>query len=690
MKSGRPLHTGRPEERSEREHALSGLKWSPNRTTILHILGLVFLAILFYAPGYNYTIPVYHNDEALFLQETLIRYDKIDSERHLPGYPPGLLMAYDVSYRISQVINENFLQTNPHLPIHNLRLISIFLNIGTAILLYSIGRSLGNTTIGFMAAGAWLTMPYVAFRTLVALIEPWQAFLFALSLFCVVRAMQKDRPQWAVAALCTGLISVAFKYSEYPMLGLSVGITCLQIIYHRKKPEARRSWIIALIIEAFLIIIGAFILLFVYDSISLIDNPEPAAFLTNGPERLFDLQLIGDIFTGSIHRLGVDWFIFVPVILIGGGLYLRQAQRWQQVTYLITLLIWVVNTYLIVTYVVYVAEGRIKYTIPLTSLSMILFVVALYGIYKYFRQKFPYAGGIVVLSLAIIIIWLGPMAYYQTQLTYSRAQPATTTILRDWASATISRTGTVYITADITGNVFTQFNGQRIPWLMYEDVPSMQWRLFDTIWGGYTGRLVTWVNRETAGDFSDRSLQEWQDMHVYYLLADLHEPVSDSYLPLRTFPAPDEVRDFRGAEMIIYRLWDMEHAVQVTFASDIHLTGYDLQTEAIDTGTRLHFTPYWQASQQPAIDYQMYVHLVPLDTREVIAQADIPPARGMRPTTTWAIPSETLIGSTVTLEVPAGEYRLVIGLYDLQTGERLLTRDGDDFVLIDVVPAADN
>jgi len=41
----------------------------------------------------------------------------------------------------------------------------------------------------------------------------------------------------------------------------------------------------------------------------------------------------------------------------------------------------------------------------------------------------------------------------------------------------------------------------------------------------------------------------------------------------------------------------------------------------------------------------------------------------------------------VVADAPAGEYRLAVGLYDPATGQRLLTPDGADQVLLELVVA---
>jgi len=57
-----------------------------------------------------------------------------------------------------------------------------------------------------------------------------------------------------------------------------------------------------------------------------------------------------------------------------------------------------------------------------------------------------------------------------------------------------------------------------------------------------------------------------------------------------------------------------------------------------------------------------------------------PPAGGTRPTSTWRV-GETIrdnIGVSIPADMPAGRYRLEVGMYLLQTSQRLAIRDAGD------------
>ncbi len=93
----------------------------------------------------------------------------------------------------------------------------------------------------------------------------------------------------------------------------------------------------------------------------------------------------------------------------------------------------------------------------------------------------------------------------------------------------------------------------------------------------------------------------------------------------------------------------------------------------------------WQAERTPDADYTVFVQL--LDERDqVIAQHDAPPVSGDRPTSGWQ-PGEQ-VSDKHGLLVPAGtapgDYRLIAGMYDPQSGKRLPV-DGGDTINLGVV-----
>jgi hypothetical protein len=107
----------------------------------------------------------------------------------------------------------------------------------------------------------------------------------------------------------------------------------------------------------------------------------------------------------------------------------------------------------------------------------------------------------------------------------------------------------------------------------------------------------------------------------------------------------------------------------VDFGGQIRLLGYDLKQDANGLSLRVA----WQALVDDSEHrYKTFVHLFDPTTEQIVAQRDTEPRGGERPTSTW-IAGEVVTDSfqISTADVPAGTYRLAVGLYDPTTGQRL-------------------
>ncbi|GIK36695.1 MAG: hypothetical protein BroJett011_05280 [Chloroflexota bacterium] len=118
----------------------------------------------------------------------------------------------------------------------------------------------------------------------------------------------------------------------------------------------------------------------------------------------------------------------------------------------------------------------------------------------------------------------------------------------------------------------------------------------------------------------------------------------------------------------------------------IHLTGFELDPPAQD---RLDFRLAWRTDQAPPADYTVFAQLLDLENN-LAASYDRPPLDGAYPTSTW-LSGQTIIDPRyIPLQnVPPGEYRLIVGLYNPASQQRLLTVSGADFVELTRVTVGD-
>jgi len=102
------------------------------------------------------------------------------------------------------------------------------------------------------------------------------------------------------------------------------------------------------------------------------------------------------------------------------------------------------------------------------------------------------------------------------------------------------------------------------------------------------------------------------------------------------------------------------------------------QDSTCQTATQLHLTLHWQASQDHAPSTQRFIHLVPSDGPPVpFAQHDSPLGNDY-PVTSWI--TNEWVTETHTIALPPDApttWRILIGLYDPQTGKRLPVQPDD-------------
>jgi hypothetical protein len=112
----------------------------------------------------------------------------------------------------------------------------------------------------------------------------------------------------------------------------------------------------------------------------------------------------------------------------------------------------------------------------------------------------------------------------------------------------------------------------------------------------------------------------------------------------------------------------MERQLKAMFGQDIELLGYDVAQGAHS----LRLTLYWRARQRVSVDGIVFVHLFDQRTEQIVAQSDARPQNGTYPTEWWRVGE--VVSDQVTLaltDVPAGQYRLAVGMCSAEDGNRL-------------------
>ena len=105
----------------------------------------------------------------------------------------------------------------------------------------------------------------------------------------------------------------------------------------------------------------------------------------------------------------------------------------------------------------------------------------------------------------------------------------------------------------------------------------------------------------------------------------------------------------------------------------ISLLGYELDDDNAYPGGQLDLILYWQSQQPVTIDYTVFNQLLGPDF-QLHGQVDRQPLAGHWPTSRWKQRQRFVDKFRLPIDTnaPAGTYSLLVGLYDLETGQRAL------------------
>ena len=121
----------------------------------------------------------------------------------------------------------------------------------------------------------------------------------------------------------------------------------------------------------------------------------------------------------------------------------------------------------------------------------------------------------------------------------------------------------------------------------------------------------------------------------------------------------------------VYKTPPLAHTESARFGDVAELVGWEWQAGQL--------TLVWRALGTAEVSYSVFVHVRDA-AGAIYSQRDGPPANGARPTTSWL--AGEIIVDTYQLDVPPGDLTLAVGLYDPQTGTRLLTTTGADLLVL--------
>ncbi len=102
----------------------------------------------------------------------------------------------------------------------------------------------------------------------------------------------------------------------------------------------------------------------------------------------------------------------------------------------------------------------------------------------------------------------------------------------------------------------------------------------------------------------------------------------------------------------------------VRFGDQITLVGYGIGHATLQRGDALQVAFDWRTDAPLTTRYKVFLQLLDADGA-LVAQRDSEPHGGLAPTTTWQPGDEVSDRHALLIDLPPGDYTLIIGLYDL-------------------------
>ena len=123
---------------------------------------------------------------------------------------------------------------------------------------------------------------------------------------------------------------------------------------------------------------------------------------------------------------------------------------------------------------------------------------------------------------------------------------------------------------------------------------------------------------------------------------------------------------------------DIGYPLGVNLGGKVRLLGYNIES-GFRPGDNVHLTLFWQCLEEMEQSYTVFTHLI--DARDnSVAQKDNPPVDGFYPTTKWEVGEivRDQYDLVIPSDAPSGQYRLEVGMYRVETGERLHVSEYSD------------
>ncbi len=599
------------------------------------------------------------------------------NNERLIGYPPLYIwLSMGVQWLVEQ-LTTGWVAVGEY--IYALRLIAAVVGTLTTLCLIAAGWMLGGRITGWLAGLVWAFSPAIVPYETLAIANPFVFLLAAASIAAAIRAWQQSSFRWSTTSLVPALLAVYFKYPSVYVTIPWGAVTLALIARHRR---ASVPW---LALQAGLALTAAAYLVWGYDLFRM-TTPEAGQFTRiveeDGPFGLLRQPGNAENFRFSREPFLSDRLFYGGIIAGAVAYALSRWQRWRTVEWRVIAVLGVYAAAGIImtsTHTIIRDISRIRFVLPVTAGLVLIWALAItqvtYALHGWLartgRAHPLLSNGLIAL---VTLVFFVPAAVDLSGVVEDFRRTDSRVHLWRWSDTNVPAEGRILMFED--SPIYDAWNR---PWRGYDGVTGFDWWFTQDIAEETPAR---WWERQIAyfayTDADRRQIERSGDVAAF-------DAYLDDLLLLKHI-APDDPAGPR--DIWFYRMLRPEVETDAVFGEQIRLVGYDLDVSNAHPGDSVVIRPYWQAIRAPEANYSMFAHLYPPETEEIRAQADGPPTNETRLTLTWDDPQEVLIGAVTIValpdDLPPGEYRLAVGLYDWQTSERLRLPDGAEFVTVPV------
>ncbi|HID62778.1 MAG TPA: hypothetical protein EYP49_08600 [Anaerolineae bacterium] len=189
----------------------------------------------------------------------------------------------------------------------------------------------------------------------------------------------------------------------------------------------------------------------------------------------------------------------------------------------------------------------------------------------------------------------------------------------------------------------------------------------------------TWHKGQLVGDTREIELLPGTPPGSYQITVNLFDPYRREELK----PERDLVLgpvDVPRREPPPLSALDIVHPLEVDLGGTanfrkVRLLGYNIES-GFRPGDNIHLTLFWQALAKMDQNYTVFTHLIDGEKR-IWGQKDNPPVDGFYPTSGWEAGEivRDQYDIPISPDAPPGEYQIEVGMYLVETGERLPVLD---------------